>query len=92
MDSTAIAWSLMAIQMIAWAWLQRNGGTLPDRKYLIFCPLFMLGQVGASIECVNHRAWGTLVVQAYFFAWTAYGGIVRYRTMRRSMVAPRAVI
>jgi len=80
MDSTtAVAWSLMAIQMIAWAWMQRNGGSLPDRKYFIFCPLFMLGQIGASIECIASGAWGTLVVQAYFFASTAYGALMRYR-------------
>ncbi|MBI4434841.1 hypothetical protein HY635_03465 [Candidatus Uhrbacteria bacterium] len=91
MDPTIIAWSLMAVQMAAWAWLQWNGGTLPDRKYFVFCPLFMLGQVGASIECVNHRAWGTLVVQTYFFAWTAYGGIVRYRTMRRATTVRRVM-
>lgn len=90
-STTAIAWTLMAIQMVAWAWMQRNGGSLPDRKYFVFCPLFMLGQIGASIECLASPspAWGTFVVQVYFFAWTAYGAVVRYRMMRRSE-PPRA--
>lgn len=90
---TAIAWTLMAIQMVAWAWMQRNGGSLPDRKYFIFCPLFMLGQIGASIECLASPspAWGTFVVQVYFFAWTAYGAVVRYRMIRRPTIMGRAV-
>lgn len=75
---TILAWSLMACQMVAWAWLQFNGGQLSDRQYLIFCVGMMLGQVGASIECLGAKAWGTLAVQIYFFLFTVFGAVTRF--------------
>lgn len=77
-----IAWPLMAVQMIAWFWMQKNGGDLPGRRYIVFCAGLMIGQVGSSIECTSMQAWGTLVVQVYFFTATGYGAYRRWRFMR----------
>ncbi len=73
----------VAIQMAAWAWIQSRGGRLSDRKYLVFCAMMMVGQSAAAVECVLGRAWGTLSVQIFFFAFTAFGGVIRFRQMRR---------
>jgi hypothetical protein len=74
-------WPMMGLQMVAWAWLQKNGGTLEGKKYLWFCGGMMLGQLGASGECIMAKAWGTLVVQLYFFAFTAYGAYQRNKQL-----------
>ena len=74
-----IAWILMACQMIAWAWFQTRGGQVTDTQYLVFCGALMLGQTGSAIECISTKAWGTLIVQVYFFAFTAFGAIMRLR-------------
>ena len=74
-------WLLMSCQMAAWAWFQSKGGQLADQPYFIFCGMLLLGLIGAGIECIMGKAWGTLVVQIYFFVFTAYGGIVRYLSM-----------
>ncbi len=77
-----VTWVMMAAQMAAWAWMQANGGRLGDGQYLLFCGMMMTGQVGAAIECVAGKAWGTLVVQIYFFIFTLVGGLVRFQHMR----------
>lgn len=77
-----IPWVMMACQMVAWAWMQIVGGKLGDQAYLVFCLGMMLGQIGASYECVTTKAWGTLVVQVYFFIFTVIGGLVRFQNMR----------
>lgn len=74
-----LLWSLMFLQMIAWTWIQSRGGKLHDRQYLWFCVGMVLGQIGASIECIMQHTWGTLVVQCFFMVTTIYGGIIRYR-------------
>lgn len=76
-----LLYAMMATQMAAWAWLQYKGGKLPDRSYIIFCGMLMIGQTGATIECILGQAWGTLAVQVYFFIFTAYGGWRRYQQM-----------
>jgi hypothetical protein len=77
-----VIYAMVATQMASWAWIQSRGGRLPDRKYLAFCGMMMIGQTGASIECILGHAWGTLAVQIFFFIFTAWGGIVRLREMR----------
>lgn len=77
-----IVWSLVACQMTAWAWLQFRGGQLNDREYIVFCFCMMLGQIGAGIECLKTKAWGTMVAQAYFFIFTLIGVIIRLAHLR----------
>jgi fatty acid desaturase len=79
-----VLWVMMAAQMAAWAWMQIKGGKLPDRSYVTFCALMMVGQIGAGIECFLGHAWGTFVIQAYFFVFTGWGGMIRYIQMRRN--------
>ena len=79
-----ILWIMLAVQCAAWAWIQYRGGKLEDKKYLIFCLGLMTGQLAGSIECYITQAWGTGLLQVYFFFWTGWGGIVRYRQMRAS--------
>jgi hypothetical protein len=74
-----VLWTMMAAQMGAWAWFSYYGGKLSDYHFLLFSALMMTGQVGAALECAILRAWGTLGVQLYFFAFTGWGAIVRYR-------------
>jgi len=73
-----VFWPMMGVQMLAWLWLQYNGGSLDGMLYVWFCVGMMVGQAGATAECIMTRAWGTLVVQIYFFVFTGYGAIVRY--------------
>jgi hypothetical protein len=73
-----ILWLMMAVQMVAWLWLQSHGGELEGFLYIWFCAGMMVGQIGASLECVMTKAWGTLIVQLYFFIFIGYGAIVRY--------------
>ena len=68
-----ISWPLMAIMMIGWAWLQYNGGQLPDDKYLMFCFMMALGQFGGGLECFIKKSWGFFAVNVYFFGFTAWG-------------------
>ncbi len=79
-----ILWMMMGSQMAAWGWMSAKGGKLSDRSYIIFSALMMLGQIGAGIECLLSHAWGTFVIQAYFFVFTGYGGTVRYIQMRHN--------
>ena len=39
----------------------------------------MAGQVAATIECLEKEAWGTGILQLYFFVATGIGALVRYR-------------
>ncbi|MDD5749586.1 MAG: hypothetical protein PHO91_02240 [Patescibacteria group bacterium] len=82
MEIRIILYLMMATQMVAWAWMQSKGGKLSDHRYIAFCAMMMVGQTGASLECIFNQAWGTLVVQIYFFLFTAYGGYKRYQQMR----------
>lgn len=75
-----ISYVMMLTQMAGWFWAQSlKGGKLTDNQYYLFCALLMVGQIGASIECVFNNAIGTLVTQAYFFIATILGGVNRYR-------------
>jgi hypothetical protein len=66
------------------AWFSVKGGELCHKKFLIFTGGMLLGQIGAGIETYQHEAWRALIVQGYFFVFTAFGGIQRFRKMRRS--------
>ncbi|MDD5566621.1 MAG: hypothetical protein PHH01_00295 [Patescibacteria group bacterium] len=74
----------VVIQMASWAWIQSRGGHLSDRKYLLFCGMMMIGQTAAGVECILGKTWGTLAVQIFFFIFTAWGGIVRFREMKQA--------
>ncbi len=68
---------MLSIQMIAWAIHQIKAGQLTDQPYLYFCGGMMIGQIGATIECWRGKAWGTMILQIYFFFWTLWGFVVR---------------
>ncbi len=75
-------WTMVILQMAAWAWFSWNGGKLDDKKFLIFTVGMLLGQLASCIEGYQMEAWRTLVAQLYFFISTAFGGIQRFRQMR----------
>lgn len=77
----AILYTMIAIQLIAWAWFSSQGGQLPDKAFLIFTFGMIIGQFGAGIETLVLRAWGTLAIQIWFFFFTTWGGIVRFMQM-----------
>lgn len=76
-----VVWVMLAMQMIAWGWIQSNGGQLHDREYILFCIGMMIGQIGGTIECLAGKAWGTMILQVYFLIWTAIGMLVRVQKM-----------
>ncbi len=53
------------------------------KKFLIFTVGMPLGQLASCIEGYQMEAWRTLVAQLYFFVFTAFGGIQRFRQMRK---------
>ncbi|GEM_PF-1687751 len=81
MRSRIIVWTMLAVQMASWGWFQSQGGQLGDRSYVVFCIAMMIGQAGGTIECLAGKAWGTMILQLYFLAWTAVGMIVRLQHM-----------
>lgn len=76
-------WAMVACQLLAWSIFSLKGGKLADKPFLLFTLGMMIGQVGAGIETYLSQAWATLAVQAYFFLFTAIGGINRIRQMRK---------
>lgn len=72
---------MIACQLASWGWFSVEGGKLDDTEFLIFSGAMMLGQIGASIETFLQKAWGTLIIQFYFFCFTVYGGVVRFLGM-----------
>lgn len=73
-------------QMLGWTWLQLKGGDLPGRKYLTFCMMMLTGQLGTAIDCMmsDRIAWGAVILQAYFFGWTVFGGWKRHKKLRQA--------
>ena len=72
-----IIYGMIACQLVAWGWFSSRGGELGDTAFLVFTGGMLLGQAGAAVETFIQRASGTLVVQLYFFIFTAVGGIIR---------------
>lgn len=77
----AVLYVMIGCQLVVWAWFSSQGGKLSDTHFLIFTAGMLLGQLGAAVETLKLKAWGTLVVQLWFFCFTAYGGIVRWLGM-----------
>ena len=76
-----IIYGMIACQLAVWGWFSSMGGELGDTAFLVFTGGMLLGQAGAAVETFVQRAWGTLVVQLYFFVFTTIGGIVRLSGM-----------
>ncbi len=76
-----VLYAMIGSQLVVWAWFSSHGGKLSDTNFLIFTAGMLLGQLGAGIETLKLKAWGTLIVQIWFFVFTAYGGIVRWLGM-----------
>ncbi len=72
-----VLYSMIAAQLLVWGWFSWKGGNLPKDEFLIFTVGMLLGQLGAGIETFRAKAWGTFVIQVYFFIFTAIGGIQR---------------
>jgi len=81
--ATMILWIMVGAQLLAWGWFSYRGGKLSDKKFLIFTVGMLVGQLGAGIETWHTEAWRAFIVQVYFFAFTAFGGIQRWRQMRK---------
>jgi hypothetical protein len=81
-----IVYMMIACQLLAWGWFSINGQELPDKKFLIYIVGMLLGQAGAGIETFLLGAWGAFTVQIYFFAFTAFAGIKRFRQMKRKEI------
>lgn len=79
-----VLWIMVCAQLAVWGWFSYCGGKLSDKKFLVFTIGMLLGQLGAGIETYQTGATRALVVQMYFFVFTAFGGIQRYRQMRRA--------
>lgn len=87
MDITRLLlWFLMACQMVAWAWFSFKGGKLSDKNFYIFTLGMMIGQTGAAIETFLLQAWGTFIVQVYFFVFTGWGLFVRFQQAKKLTV------
>lgn len=76
--TTLIIWILIISQMAAWLYLMYNGGKTNDKEYVIFSIGMLLGQAGASIDCIKQKAWPTLAVQIFFFITTIFGLLQRF--------------
>ena len=83
-EARMVLWIMVFAQMAAWAWFSYKGGKVEDKKFLYFTGAMLLGQLASCIEAYQTAAWRTLVAQIYFFAFTAFGGIQRFRQMRKT--------
>ncbi len=77
-----ILYSLISLQLIAWGWFSWHGGNLTDKQFIIFTFGMLAGQTGAGIETYLNNAWGAFIVQVYFFTFTAFAGIKRYKNIK----------
>jgi hypothetical protein len=77
-----LKWIMILCQLIVWAWFSSKGGQLADKQFLVFTGGMLLGMIASSVETYYSGAWGTFVIQVYFFAFTAMGGIRRLRSMQ----------
>lgn len=73
---------MVAMQMLAWAWFSYKGGKLSDKQFFIFTAGMLIGQIGSGMETFISQAWGSFVVQVYFFCFGLFGGIKRYKQMK----------
>jgi hypothetical protein len=76
---------MIAVQLLAWAWFTAKGGKMTDRQFLVFTVCMLLGQLASCIETYPMAAWKSFSAQAYFLAWTTFGGVQRIRQMRQQM-------
>lgn len=74
-----ILWLMMGCQMLSWAWFSFKGGNLNNKQFLIFTVGMLLGQLGAGIETYLQGAFGSCIVQIYFFVFTLFAGYQRWR-------------
>lgn len=78
-------WVMIVAQLVVWGWFSKKGGQLADKKFLLFTLGMLLGQLAGAIETYQSgAAWRTFIIQVYFFVFTIYGGIQRWKKMRRS--------
>lgn len=79
-----VLYALIATQMASWAWFSWKGGKLSNNKFYLFSGGMMLGQVATCFETYTFKAWGTLSIQVFLFAFTLFGAIMRYREAKRT--------
>lgn len=78
-DVKVVLWVMMGAQMLGWAYFSSKGGNLSNKAFFFFTASMMLGQIGAGIETYVLRAWGACAVQIWFFCFTFWGGLNRFR-------------
>ncbi len=79
-----VLYLMIGLQLVAWGWFSWKGGKLSDKQFIVFTIGMLSGQIGAGIETFYDNAWGTFVVQVYFFVFTAFAGIKRYKSMKKA--------
>lgn len=77
-----ILYVMMACQLIVWGWFSAKGGKLNDKSFLIFSVGMLLGQLAASVETFQLKAWGACIMQVYFFVLTVYGCYRRWSQIK----------
>ena len=79
-----ILWIMVGAQLVVWGWFSYRAGKVTDKQFFVFTIGMLLGQLGAGIETYQTHAARALVIQVYFFTFTAFGGIQRYRQMKKA--------
>lgn len=77
-----ILWTMVILQMLAWAYFSYKGGKITDRNFYIFTACMLLGQVATGIETYSQEAWRSFFIQAFFLSFTVFGGFQRFMNAR----------
>jgi len=73
---------MVVTQMLGWAYFSYRGGKLSDLQFYIFTASMLLGQIATGIETYQMAAWRSFLIQAFFFTFTAIGGVQRRRRVK----------
>jgi hypothetical protein len=79
-----ILWILVGVQLVAWGWFMYKGGMLSDKKFILYTLGMLLGQLATGVETYQQQSWRAFTTQAYFLTFTIFGGIQRYRQMKKN--------
>ena len=80
-----VIYLMIGLQLVVWGWFSWKGGKLSDKQFIVFTIGMLSGQIGAGLETFYNHAKGTFIVQVYFFVFTAFAGLKRYKSMKKIM-------
>lgn len=83
MDSEVLLWVMVSAQMFAWAYFSFKGGNIGPKQFYLFTMAMIVGQIATGIETYYTAAWRAFFIQVYFFLFTVFAGVQRYRKARR---------